>query len=88
MLDVWYWMPDAGGLVLETRSWLPGSGSERPLRKSGKLLRVTEGPLRGSARSLRGYPNTKRGLLSASPLSAWPLSARPLSAVTAKRYDS
>ena len=37
---------------------------------------------------LYGYPNTKRGLLSASPLSAWPLSASPLSAVTAKRYDS
>jgi len=33
--------------VVETRSWLPESGSEKPLRKSGKLLRVIEGSLRG-----------------------------------------
>ena len=62
MLDVCYWMPGAIGLVLETRSWLPGSGSERPLRKSGKLLRVIEGPLRGSDRSLRGSDWPQRSL--------------------------
>ena len=46
-------MPGAGGLLLETRSWQSGSGSERPLRKSRKLLRATEGPPRWSDRSLR-----------------------------------
>ena len=62
MLDTWYWMPGAGGLVLESWNWWPGSGSERPLRKSGKLLRVTERLPRGSARFLRGSDGPQKSL--------------------------
>ena len=59
MLNAWYWLPGAGGLVLETRSWQPEFGSERPLRKSEKLLRLTVGPPRGSGRSLGGLMSLK-----------------------------
>ena len=57
-------MSGTGCPVLETRSWLPGSGSERLLKKSGKLLRVIEGLLRGSDRSLRGSEGPQRNLRS------------------------
>ena len=62
MLDVWYWLPSAGGLKLENRNWLPGSGSESPLRKFGKLRMVIEGPLSGSDRSLRGPDGPQKSL--------------------------